>query len=127
MATINGSIFAKVSRISPVSPSTSPINDNRVSPHKAINSNKLPHTTASSIPLIHHTEANLLGVDDHFNSKSMNASVHNAESAGTFSLLDTSEFDAQRTNNDLLDMSTTGNNIDVVTSKANNSVHLFDT
>ena len=69
-----------------------------------------------------------MGVDDHFNSKSMNASVHSAESAGTFSLLDTSEFDAQRTNNDLLDMSTTtGNNIDVVTSKANNSVDLFDT
>ena len=41
LATINGSIFAKVSRISPVSPSTSPINDNRVSPHKTINSNNL--------------------------------------------------------------------------------------
>ena len=117
LPSVNGSIFAKVSRISSSSTSnTAAINNNVASPNinKISKSTNVPPpstTPSNSTPKVHH-EANLLGVDDNFHSNNSTTNGNGSASGGPFNLLDTSDFDTNHKNakNDLLDMTSSSSN-----------------
>lgn len=126
LPTINGSIFAKVSRVGNIS-------TNAASNMNATGTNKSPvnrpQPAVAPPPALHqpHQEANLLGDDMGFTStptsapsKPVRTLSANSSTAAAVNLLDTGDFHTSAGNNDLLDMlSSSGHQ--------SKTVDLFDT
>ena len=125
LPTVNGSIFAKVSRIGNNSMNVS----SNVSTTNTTKSPVNRQQSAVAPPVLHqpHPEANLLGEDIGFTStptsapsKPVRTSIANSSTAPPINLLDTGDFHTITGNNDLLDMmSSSGHHP--------KSVDLFDT